>query len=55
MLSNHDETRHDTRYGRADTGPQALFRDRPTADLALGARRARAAAVTAARTARSSA
>jgi alpha-glucosidase len=44
VLSNHDVTRHLTRYGRADTsrdwrlGPGA-----GTADLELGARRARAA------------
>ncbi|CAL9304768.1 MULTISPECIES: glycoside hydrolase family 13 protein [Streptomyces] len=46
VLSNHDETRHVTRYGRADTGVQALFRDRPIpTDLVLGTRRARAAAL----------
>ncbi|MBA4864947.1 glycoside hydrolase family 13 protein [Streptomyces sp. PSKA54] len=46
VLSNHDETRHVTRYGRADTGVQALFRNRPIpSDLALGTRRARAAAL----------
>jgi alpha-glucosidase len=46
VLSNHDETRHVTRYGRARTGVQATFRDRrlPT-DRALGTRRARAAAL----------
>ena len=46
VLSNHDTTRHVTRYGRADTS--FSFADRqqgaPT-DLALGARRARAAAL----------
>ncbi len=46
VLSNHDVTRHVTRYGRADTS--FSFADRqhkaPT-DLALGARRARAAAL----------
>ncbi|MFJ5308238.1 glycoside hydrolase family 13 protein [Streptomyces sp. NPDC088350] len=46
VLSNHDETRHVTRYGRTDTGVQALFRDKPIpTDLALGTRRARAAAL----------
>jgi alpha-glucosidase len=42
-LSNHDETRHVTRYGRADTGvpvpPPWPF---PPADLRLGLERARA-------------
>jgi alpha-glucosidase len=46
VLSNHDTTRHVTRYGRADTS--FSFADRqqgaPT-DLALGTRRARAAAL----------
>jgi alpha-glucosidase len=46
VLSNHDVTRHVTRYGRADTS--FSFADRqhqaPT-DLALGTRRARAAAL----------
>ncbi len=45
VLSNHDVTRHVTRYGRADTpfgfGDRQLGR---TADLDLGTRRARAAA-----------
>jgi alpha-glucosidase len=42
VLSNHDVTRHVTRYGRADTGRGAQAgADRP--DLALGTRRARAA------------
>ncbi|WP_371580461.1 alpha-amylase family glycosyl hydrolase [Streptomyces sp. NBC_01314] len=46
VLSNHDETRHVTRYGRAHTGVQTLFRNQPIAgDLALGTRRARAAAL----------
>ncbi|UXY17768.1 glycoside hydrolase family 13 protein [Streptomyces cynarae] len=46
VLSNHDETRHVTRYGRAYTGVTAPLRNRhqPT-DLALGTRRARAAAL----------
>ncbi|UXY19436.1 glycoside hydrolase family 13 protein [Streptomyces cynarae] len=44
VLSNHDETRHVTRYGRAYTGVTTPMRDQghPT-DLALGTRRARAA------------
>ncbi|GAQ66490.1 glycoside hydrolase family 13 protein [Streptomyces scabiei] len=46
VLSNHDEPRHATRYGRAHTGVQTLFRNQPiTGDLALGTRRARAAAL----------
>ncbi|MEU0384679.1 glycoside hydrolase family 13 protein [Streptomyces chartreusis] len=46
VLSNHDETRHVTRYGRAYTGTQHIFQDRPQpTDLALGTRRARAAAL----------
>ncbi|MGW0576084.1 alpha-amylase family glycosyl hydrolase, partial [Streptomyces sp. NPDC002920] len=46
VLSNHDETRHVTRYGRAHTGVTTPTRDQghPT-DLALGTRRARAAAL----------
>ncbi|MBW8792101.1 MAG: glycoside hydrolase family 13 protein [Streptomyces sp.] len=46
VLSNHDEVRHVTRYGRADTGVTTPMRDQghPT-DLALGTRRARAAAL----------
>ncbi|POX46071.1 glycoside hydrolase family 13 protein [Streptomyces sp. Ru72] len=46
VLSNHDETRHVTRYGRAYTGVTTPMRDQghPT-DLALGTRRARAAAL----------
>jgi alpha-glucosidase len=42
VLSNHDVTRHLTRYGRASTG-RDLRPDPPAADLALGTRRARAA------------
>jgi alpha-glucosidase len=46
VLSNHDVTRHVTRYGRADTAFEFALRAArhgvPT-DLALGARRARAA------------
>ncbi|MBC9729366.1 alpha-amylase family glycosyl hydrolase [Streptomyces sp. TRM68367] len=46
VLSNHDEARHVTRYGRAHTGVTTPMRDQghPT-DLALGTRRARAAAL----------
>ncbi|MFF6786996.1 alpha-amylase family glycosyl hydrolase [Streptomyces sp. NPDC012510] len=46
VLSNHDEVRHVTRYGRAHTGVTTPLRDQshPT-DLALGTRRARAAAL----------
>ncbi|HWB35834.1 MAG TPA: glycoside hydrolase family 13 protein [Rugosimonospora sp.] len=48
VLSNHDVTRHVTRYGRADTGYDMDLRGQrhllPT-DLALGTRRARAAAL----------
>ena len=46
VLSNHDETRHVTRYGRAHTGVTTPMRDQghPT-DLTLGTRRARAAAL----------
>jgi alpha-glucosidase len=42
VLSNHDVTRHLTRYGRADTG-HGWQPDPGPADLALGTRRARAA------------
>jgi alpha-glucosidase len=48
VLSNHDVTRHVTRYGRAgDTGFdfQAKSRSIPAVDTALGTRRARAAAL----------
>jgi alpha-glucosidase len=48
VLSNHDVTRHVTRYGRfGDTGFafQAKTRAIPRVDLALGTRRARAAAL----------
>jgi alpha-glucosidase len=46
VLSSHDETRVVTRYGRADTAARDLSLERaePT-DLALGTRRARAAAL----------
>ncbi|MEE1761454.1 glycoside hydrolase family 13 protein [Streptomyces sp. SP18BB07] len=46
VLSNHDETRHVTRYGRAHTGVTTPMRHHghPT-DLTLGTRRARAAAL----------
>ncbi|MER7282585.1 alpha-amylase family glycosyl hydrolase [Dactylosporangium sp. NPDC000244] len=48
VLSNHDVTRHVTRYGRTDTGFSHDLRQArhqlPT-DLALGTRRARAAAL----------
>ena len=48
VLSNHDVTRHVTRYGRADTGFEHALRQArhqlPT-DLDLGTRRARAAAM----------
>ncbi len=46
VLSNHDETRHVTRYGRARTGIDDGTPDDPPAwavDLDLGTRRARAA------------
>ena len=46
VLSNHDETRHVTRFGRADTGlcgPRAEGHE--PVDLQLGTRRARAAAL----------
>jgi len=42
VLSNHDVTRHLTRYGRATTG-NVYQADPGAADLELGARRARAA------------
>jgi alpha-glucosidase len=46
VLSNHDEARHVTRYGRAYSGLPAPTRGVPAAvDLALGTRRARAAAL----------
>jgi alpha-glucosidase len=47
VLSNHDVTRHVTRYGRADTTFEfaAKSRDIPQVDLELGTRRARAAAL----------
>jgi alpha-glucosidase len=47
VLSNHDVTRHVTRYGRADTKFEfaAKTRDIPQVDLELGTRRARAAAL----------
>jgi alpha-glucosidase len=44
VLSNHDVTRHVSRYGRADTSFDFAFRDHETpVDLDLGTRRARAA------------
>jgi alpha-glucosidase len=44
VLSNHDVTRHVTRYGRADSSYGHALRQHGTpADLALGTRRARAA------------
>ncbi len=46
VLSNHDVTRHVTRYGRADTSFAFETRDFSTpVDLVLGTRRARAAAL----------
>jgi alpha-glucosidase len=47
VLSSHDETRHVTRYGRSDTGAAVMGFDSLSgaADLALGTRRARAAAL----------
>jgi alpha-glucosidase len=47
VLSNHDVTRHVTRYGREDTTFEfaAKTRDIPQVDLELGTRRARAAAL----------
>jgi alpha-glucosidase len=44
VLSSHDEVRHVTRYGRADTSATILAGGEvPPADLALGRRRSRAA------------
>jgi alpha-glucosidase len=47
VLSNHDVTRHVTRYGREDTKFEfaAKTREIPRVDLAVGTRRARAAAL----------
>jgi alpha-glucosidase len=47
VLSNHDVTRHVTRYGRRHTGFDfaAKTRDVPPVDVDLGTRRARAAAL----------
>jgi alpha-glucosidase len=47
VLSNHDVTRHVTRYGREETAFEfaAKSRDIPPVDLELGTRRARAAAL----------
>jgi len=47
VLSNHDVTRHVTRYGRKDTKFDfaAKTRDTPAVDVELGTRRARAAAL----------
>jgi alpha-glucosidase len=47
VLSNHDVTRHVTRYGREDTTFEfaAKTREIPGVDLELGTRRARAAAL----------
>ncbi|WP_348633794.1 glycoside hydrolase family 13 protein [Blastococcus sp. CT_GayMR16] len=47
VLSSHDETRHVTRFGRADSSAATMGFDtgRPPADLDLGLRRARAAAL----------
>jgi alpha-glucosidase len=46
VLSSHDETRLVTRYGRADTAARDASQERPEpSDLALGTRRARAAAL----------
>ncbi|PWW23326.1 alpha-glucosidase [Geodermatophilus normandii] len=46
VLSSHDETRHVTRFGRAHSGAAVMgFDDAAPADLALGLRRARAAAL----------
>jgi alpha-glucosidase len=46
VLSNHDVTRHVTRYGRTDTGFSfATKREGTPVDLELGTRRARAAAL----------
>lgn len=43
VLSNHDVTRHLTRYGRAETGRVWMATEQVATDLALGTRRARAA------------
>jgi alpha-glucosidase len=43
VLSNHDVTRHVTRYGRADTARVWMATEQAATDLALGTRRARAA------------
>jgi alpha-glucosidase len=43
VLSNHDVTRHVTRYGRAKTGRVWMATEQAATDLALGTRRARAA------------
>ncbi|SDO42998.1 glycoside hydrolase family 13 protein [Geodermatophilus sp. DSM 45219] len=46
VLSSHDETRHVTRFGRAASGAATMgFDAAAPADLALGLRRARAAAL----------
>nr|WP_246266587.1 glycoside hydrolase family 13 protein [Nonomuraea typhae] len=46
VLSNHDVTRHVTRYGRPDTSTAAGIRQyNPVVDVPLGTRRARAAAL----------
>ena len=45
VLSNHDVTRHVTRYGRADSSFSFAGRQRGPFDLELGTRRARAAAL----------
>jgi alpha-glucosidase len=45
VLSNHDVVRHVTRYGRADTANREVLPTRTPVDLALGTRRARAAAL----------
>jgi alpha-glucosidase len=47
VLSNHDVTRHVTRYGRENSGFQFAAKTRaiPSVDLELGTRRARAAAL----------
>jgi alpha-glucosidase len=46
VLSSHDETRHATRFGRAETRASIMgFDIDPTTDRVLGERRARAAAL----------
>jgi alpha-glucosidase len=46
VLSSHDETRHVTRFGRAETSTRTMVFDTATpTDIALGTRRARAAAL----------